>query len=186
MSYYILKQDTTIEGSIALDGVPDFIEPSEWIQGKLMDPIPEGLVLDLSLESGDYFGDIIQSFLTLFHRSFREGLSALAIDNIQYFPVILRDQETGETASAYSIANIIGLLDCMDKSASKITMWGSGMGFDIESLVIDPDKTNGAKIFRLVDKPTLIIVNEEVKDYLEENDLLAGVDVINTVDYSDW
>lgn len=186
MAFYVLKQDATIEGSIALDGVPDTIEPSEWIQGKLMDPLPEGLTLDMSLESGDYFGSIIESFLTLFHRSLREALAELNVDNIQYFPVVLRNQETGRTASAYSVANIIGLLDCMDKGASKIAMWSSGMGFDIESLVIDADKTHGAKIFRIADKPTLIIVNEEVKNYLEENDLLVGVDVIKTEDYSDW
>lgn len=54
-----MRQDTMIDGSRSLDGVPDDMDPLEWMQGKYMPPPKEDLVLNLSLESGDYRGDIL-------------------------------------------------------------------------------------------------------------------------------
>jgi hypothetical protein len=36
MSFYVIKQDTLIEGSVALDGLPESIDPSEWLLGKVL------------------------------------------------------------------------------------------------------------------------------------------------------
>lgn len=57
--------------------------------------------------------------------------------------------------------------------------------FEILSLVIDETKTNGAKIFRLYNDPTLVIINQELKDYFDETDRLVGVDLIQTEMYSE-
>lgn len=188
MPFYIMKQDTLIEGACSLDGVPDSIDPSEWIQGKRMpDPAPgKKLILELSLESGDYRGDIIGGFLTLYSDDLKEALDDLGVDNIDYYPVGLHDQNTDELEGGYSIANIIGLLDCVDRQKSKIKMWPSGRGFDFESIIIDETRTNGQKIFRLKDDPTKVIINEELKQYFDETDMLVGVELIKTEDYSDW
>ena len=34
--------------------------------------------------------------------------------------------------------------------------------------------------------PTIVIINEELKQYFEKTDMLVGVDIIHTEDYSDW
>lgn len=69
---------------------------------------------------------------------------------------------------------------------SKIKPWVTGIGFDFLSMVIDEEKTNGAKIFRLKEDPTKVIINQELKDYFDETDMLVGVELIKTEDYSDW
>jgi hypothetical protein len=191
MSFYVMKQDTLIQGSVALDGVPDFIDPSDWIAGKVM-PAPQAdLVLPLSLESGKYFGSIINSFLPLFHKSLKNCLDKFGVDNIQYYPVDLIDQNglvpNEKLAGVYYLANIIGRLDCVDLQKSQVEYWPSGYGFDFLSMSIDEQKTNGEKIFRIKDNATLIIINEELKQYLvDELNVLVGVELIKTEDYSTW
>src|SRR5690606_8412424 len=188
MAFYIMKQYTLIEGAPSLDGVPDTIDPNEWIQGKRIPSFApeEPLILDLSLESGDFRGDIIENFLTLYHDDLKEAVEQLKVDNIDFYPVQLRDQHTDTLEEGYSIINIIGLYDCIDMEQSKIKWWPSGRGFDFESMVIDESKTNGTKIFRLKDDPTKVIINEELKQYFDKTDALVGLELIQTEDYSDW
>ncbi|MDY8135417.1 imm11 family protein [Aquimarina sp. 2201CG5-10] len=189
MAFYIMKQYKLIEGCAAIDGVPDNIDSLDWTQGKgTADPSNKNapLTLDLTLESGDYRGDIIDGLLTLYSDELKEGLEKLEVNNIMYYPVRLRDQETNKTEGGYWVANIIGLLDCIDMNKSKIEYRSSGIGFNFLSMVIDESKTNNSKIFRLKQSPTKVIINEELKLHLEENDCLYGVELIKTEDYSDW
>jgi hypothetical protein len=188
MSFYIMRQNTSIQGSRALDGLPDHMDSLDWTQGKHMDdPVPGGaLALDLSLESGNYRSAIIEGFLTLYHKRFRQALEERGVDNIEYYPVQLRDQNTGKVDEDYFVANILGLIDCVDMGKSKVKMWNSGSGFDFQSMVIDEARTHGLKLFRLKDDPTKVIISEEMKENLEQAKILVGVKLIKTEDYSDW
>lgn len=186
MSFYIMRQDTMIDGARSLDSVPDDMDSLEWAQGKYMPPPKEDLVLNLSLKSGDYRGDILGSFLTLYSDELKDALESQGVDNVLYYPVRLMDQKTEKTEGGYWLVNIIGLYDCVDMEKSKVKHWPSGVSFHFESIVIDENKTNGAKIFRLKDKPTAVIINEELKKFFDETDVLIGVELIKTEDYSDW
>lgn len=160
----------------------------EWMQGKRMfDPAPGAeLVLELALESGGYRGHLIDGMATLFHEDLKDALDSQGIDNVIYYPVRLRDPNDGTTEGGYFLANIIDLLDCVDMQRSKVKPWVTGIGFDFLSMVIDESKTNGAKIFRLKSDPAKILINEELKRYFDETDMLVGVDLIRSEDYSDW
>ncbi len=134
---------------------------------------------------------MINSFLPLFHTSLKSALEKFGVDNIQYCAVNLLDQnglvDNAKLAGVYYIANIVGRLDCVDLQKSKIQPWPSGRSYDLLSIVIEASKTDGHKIFRIKDDPTLIIINEELKQYLvDELNLLVGVDVVKTEDYSRW
>jgi hypothetical protein len=99
--------------------------------------------------------------------------------------VNLHDQNSDKIDSTYFIANILGLVDCIDLGASKVKMRPSGNGFDIESLAIDESKTRGLKVFRLKDRPTKVIINEALKEYLVNAKILAGVQIFPTENYAD-
>lgn len=195
MAFYIIKQNTLIEGSVALDALPDiacdWLEPNCVLAGKSLGEPVQPFNLPLSQQSGKYFGSMINSLLPLFHVSLKNALTNFGVDNIQYHPVNLLDQnglvDNAKLAGVYFIANIIGSLDCIDMQKSNIRPWPSGRAYDLLSLAIDENKTQGLKIFRIQDDPTLIIINEALKHYLvDELNLLVGVEVINTQDYSKW
>lgn len=188
MSFYIMRQDTLIEGSRSLDGLPDHMDSSEWMQGKHMpDPAPgKKQIFELSLASGDYIGDIVDGFITLYSTDLKDSLESLGVDNIQYYACGLHDQNEDSLEGGFWIANIIGLFDCVDMQKSKTQPWVTGIGFDFLSMVINETKTNGAKIFRLKSDPTKVIINQELKNFFDETDMLVGVEFIKTEDYSDW
>jgi hypothetical protein len=191
MQYYIFRQKTlrVKGGAAAVDSVPDNIDCLEWIDGNNMPLAIEKapLLLDLSLESGSFRGAIIDGLVTLYHRVVLEAILDFGVDNIQYFPVTLRDQKSGKLEeNQYLLVNIIGLLDCVDMERSKVSWWKTGRGFDFESMVLDEGRTQGLPIFRLKDDPTKVIITQGLKNHLESKKLMIGVNVIRTEDYSDW
>ena len=182
MNYYILQQIFKTE--IQLDDLfPDSIEPSDWLKGEIIDSPPENVTLDLSLENGHHYGSLILSYLPLLHYTFKEALTNFGIDTIQYTPVKLREQNSDKPIIAYSLFNIIGIYDCLHKNENEERNLSS------RSFNIDESKTNGAKIFRIYDDPTLIFVSEDLKDYLQSltGDLaLTYVSFEDTDDYYNW
>lgn len=189
MEFYIMSQDTLIEGSRSVMDVPDTINPLEWIQGKPVKHSGENLILDLSRESGDYIGHITSGLVTIYHNGLKKALDKLGVDNIEYYPIRLRNQHTKKTEGGHWLVNIIGCYDCIDMEKSKIERFNSDVDendFEILSLAIDKEKTNNAKIFRLYNDPTLVIINQELKDYFDETDMLVGVELLQTELYSEW
>jgi hypothetical protein len=53
-------------------------------------------------------------------------------------------------------------------------------------MALDESKTDGAKIFRLKEDPTKVIIHEDLKRFFDETDMLVGVKLIRTEDYADF
>jgi hypothetical protein len=168
--FYILDQDAEIEGSAAVEDLPESMDPIDWIRGKIMPAPPKDLILNLSEASGDYRGDIIDGLITLYHDELKKSLTAFGIDNIQYFPVKLRNPPGSKrpmpVESGYWIANIIGVIECVDKENSTLIPLPSGIGEDLGPFQIMESKTKGAPLFRLAEDPTLVIVTEKLAKHL--------------------
>jgi len=190
MAYFIFRQKTlgVKGGAAAIDSIPDNMGSLAWITGNVtISPTnPAPLTLDLALESGSFRGAIIDGLVTLYHKKLCAVLTDFGIDNIQYFPVVLRNKDTGKTEDDYFLVNIIGLLDCVDMNKSKVKWWPSGMGFDFISMVIDENKTQGLPVFRLKEDPTKVLISEALKKHLQKNKVLVGTQLIKPEDYSDW
>jgi|GEM_PF-1840881 len=83
------------------------------------------------------------------------------VDNLQLFPVVVRDAATGAVLEKqYQFFNIVGLISCANIEASEHAPIGSTFYF--HDLVIDETKANGALMFRLAESPFEIIVAEQV------------------------
>jgi len=141
--------------------------------------------LKMSPRSGDYRGCIIGGLVPLFHRIFREKLEQLKITNIQYFPVELTNPE-GEIEIPYSIANVIGLMEAVDIENSIIEESSvSGARGWLQSFKIDPLKARGQRLFRIVEAPNLIIIDETLRDGLWDLEV-PGVWMMSTEEYNGW
>jgi hypothetical protein len=180
--YYIFEQDTLIEGGAAVNDLPASMDLLDWVDGKIMPDPGSDLVLDLSKASGDYRGDIISGVITLYHTELKNALTKFGVDNIQYFPVVIRNQNNSELKSGYWIANIIGLIECVDKDKSVIEPRPSGIGGYLHSFEIDEKRVKGASIFRLAEAPTLVIVADKLANYLAESGTV-GVRFVKTINH---
>lgn len=182
MSYFLLEQDLRIPDIAAVGGVPESIEPLDWMRGKKMPPPPGTLRLPLSSASGDARTDIMGSLVTLFSDELKDAMIQFGVDNIDYFSVELEDQATHEVESGYWLANVVGIVECVDAARSTIVPRPSGAKGRLESFYIDPRRAGGLSIFRLAEQPTLIVIKEVLREFLESLPL-SGVRMRHTSVY---
>ncbi|OLD92126.1 MAG: hypothetical protein AUG84_02135 [Chloroflexi bacterium 13_1_20CM_4_66_7] len=180
--YYLLEQDLLVPGASALGDLPEDMDPLDWVQGKVMPPPPNPLRLVLSENSGDFRGDIIESLLTLYSDKLKHALTDFGVDNVDYFPVELEHPETRRIEVGYWLANVIGLVNCVDLANSTFQQRSSGTGIILESFTIDDTRAPHQPIFRLDEKATLVVINEHLKAHLDAAGL-AGVRFTRTEEY---
>lgn len=183
MNHYILRQDQRIPGQPSVMRCPENLDPLDWIDGRLL-PDPGPLRLALSPRSGEFRGCIIEGLLTLFHEDFRDALTRLGVDNVQYFPVELEAPD-GMIERAYSLVNVIGLIAAVDASQSVIRPRAGGVRGQLYSFKIDPAKARGQKLFRIVEAPTLIVIDEALRDGLMASES-SGIVMLPTERYDGW
>ena len=183
MNYYILQQDPRIMEQPCLLSCPQGIDPIDLIRGKSI-PIAGPLQLSLSPRSGDYRGCIIDGLVTLFHKYFIKELDRLGIDNIEYTPVELLNSEGG-VELAYSLVNVIGLIEAVNVAESVISPRETGGRGQLYSFKIDPAKAMGRRLFRIVEAPTLIIIDETLWESLLVFSP-PGVMMLPTERYDGW
>lgn len=164
MNYYIMQQDPRIMDQAFVMCGPPNLDPLDLIDGKII-PDPGPLRLPLSPRSGKFRGGIIGGVVTLFHQRLIAELNRLGIDNFQSFPVELETPE-GDIETNYSLINIIGLLEAVDESESVIEPRAGGWRGQLYSFKIDPAKVKGQKLFRIVEAPSLIIIDETLRESL--------------------
>ena len=185
MNYYILQQDPRIEDQPFILSCPDGFDSIEFCEGKLLKDSNIPLKFKLPPGSGNFRGGIIDGIATLFHDILRDELIRLGIDNIQYFPVDL-EEDNGEIEEGYNLVNIIGLIDAVDRNESVFEIGKHGNIDHLFSFKIDPKKVFNFRIFRIVGAPKLIIVDESLKNALKSTVDPPGVWMYPTEAYDGW
>ena len=90
-------------------------------------------------------------------------LRSAGVDNVDYYPCIIRDLVKGQDLEGYSIANVIGCVSCLDLDSSVVSQDSLGNIFSIQKMAIDESRALGLLVFRLAEFPPLVIVHESVK-----------------------
>jgi hypothetical protein len=165
MDFYLLEQDLRLLDIAAVGGVPEWIDPLDWLSGYTM-PDPGPLRVPLSRVSGPLRTDIMGSLLNLFSDALKDAMNGFGVRNIDYFPIELENRNTNEIEGGYWLANIVGRVSCLDYSRSVIQPRPSGAKGRVLSFHIDPDRAGDLKIFRLAEQPLLIIIRAELHEYL--------------------
>ena len=184
MNYYLLEPDCRIPDICAVGNVPDSVDPLEWMRGKRM-ASPGPLRLPLSSASGELRADLIGTLLTLFSDNLKVAMTSFGIDNVDYFPVELVSPGANETESGYWLANVIGLIACVDLTRSVIEPRPSGGKGSLRSFYVDPIPVSGRRIFRLAEDPTLIVMDEDLRTFLRTQNL-GGVRMRHTKSYDGY
>jgi hypothetical protein len=90
------------------------------------------------------------------------------IGNIQYFPAKIVEYNSQERKNGYYAANILGLVNCVDREKSKFKQTSSGNIKKLKSLVIDENTPRDLYIFRLGEVQRVILINARFKEILKD------------------
>ncbi|MFY0570807.1 imm11 family protein [Archangium lansingense] len=107
-------------------------------------------------------------------KALREALVEVGCRNIEFLPIVILNHRGKVASREYSIANVLGLTDCVNRSKSAYTVDAliPTMFHGIKKLVLEEDKVPvDLHIFRLKEMPTTHIITEALKSAIEARGL---------------
>src|SRR5690554_3078445 len=100
----------------------------------------------------------------------------MMVPNIQMFPLEIIDPKSKEKYKDYKIANVVGLVSCIDENKSDLDYFDDGDIEFINKLVLKESKVpSDLDIFRLRERPTLVIVSDVLKTAIEGSGMTGCV-----------
>ena len=127
--------------------------------------------------------EIVDLCIPIMSKRLKETLERSGVDNIDYFPAILTNTESGEKFDYFAF-KVVGLVAATDLSNSEFTSFDGDMVVDtsFETLVIDEYKTHDFKLFRLAENISALVVNEEIKNFIE-NESINSLELLNPEEF---
>lgn len=139
-----------------------------WISGgRHVKPIATPIEVQLNPEFGTELLDAYHESIPVWSDRLIEGLREAGVDNFDTYDALIRDPRSNGVAHDYKAVNVLGSVDCVDMNLSQFDPRSERGAREFSKLVIDPRKARGMKMFRLSERPTLLIVDESVKTALE-------------------
>ena len=141
-----------------------------WVSGSRFDrTVPEPIRLEWDPEAEGPLKALYKPVIPLFRRDLLDAVRAAGVDNLDCYRAEILDTKTGRINHDYMAVNIIGVVAVADLEQSVYEdPWGQGLiDMDFDSLVIDPKKAGGRKLFRLAECVSGIVIHRSVKEYLE-------------------
>lgn len=179
MEYYILDEVAGNPDIPYIGNLPEQLDMVMLVMGKeLSFDLPIRLPVTIEDESEVVYPDLMTADVPLFSKKLKDTLDDLGIDTITYFPVELFDENSGEVVAHYYLGIIHEMIKCL-KSGVKTNLSGRRI---IENPVIDPNLLGEQKLFRLYERPRLIIINTSTKESIEHAEL-QGVSITKLKDY---
>jgi len=111
-------------------------------------------------------------------RALRETLVEVGCKNVEFLPIVILNHRGKVASDEYSIANVLGAVDCLDREQSKYKMDAlvRTKVDSIEKLVLRVDRIpEDLHLFRLKDRPETHLVSEALKGAIEAKRLTGMV-----------
>ncbi len=168
MQYYIFDEVSPNRDAPYLE-LPDEIDLIETIMGKKpqFDYLPIEMEAEIDEGESVVYTDIINPGVPLFSPKMKSALDECGVNNIEYYPVHIIDDNTKEVLAEYFLAIVTDIIPCIDLETSVFKDDALGKAF-ISKFFIDEKKTKGLNLFRLHNIPGLILINEELKEKLSK------------------
>jgi len=175
--YYLLITESADERDMQIYGQPEVIYNSKIDLGlgiKMQGIIP---LVTITIEEDDEQGRMTDNLIAegatglVVNTKIKKLLSTSGVDNIQYFDAVVENSVTGEVSDDYKIANIIGIVNCIDYDNSELEYFPDGGVMFFDKLVLDENKIKGLLIFRLYDFLPIIVVHKKIKEIFEKNSI---------------
>ncbi len=161
------RASLTYEPDLASDGFGRV-----WIAGERFSELPPA-TLRATIEPGDG-GRLLEFYevpLPVMSSALKDFFQEAGVDNIDFYPVVIVDVESGSSRSDYFAFNIIGLVAAADMGNSSFEDFDGLIMFD--SITIDSRRTAGARLFRMAEAPSKIVAHKSIKSLAEARNLQA-------------
>lgn len=179
MEYYILDEVAGNPDMPYIGELPEQLDMINIVMGKALScNFPIRLPVSIQDESEVVYPDMMTADVPLFSNKLKTTLDDLGIDNIDYFPVELLNEDSGEVVAHYHLGIIHGLIKCLKSGVEKSP---AGRRI-IKNPIIDPALVEGQMLFRLYESPRLIVINSFIKEGIERAGL-QGVSITRIKDY---
>lgn len=135
---------------------------------RFLDPLPK---LDVRYGSGVPTDDLVifkNRCLIHSHRLIKV-LHDVGVDNIDYYPLHVINEMTGEVHQSYQAANILDVIFCIDKEKSDLYIDDENpynLWF-IDRLALLEERLGDSRCFRLGERLSTVIVHRDVKEAIE-------------------
>ena len=192
--YYVWRSNNELYNKyMHVSEEPDELEYGDWITGNALPKPPPLMTLSGDDDTPNTISDMILTGFNLPILSPKaiSVLDKLGVNNIEYFPIQITNSENSEIEKSYKIANIIGLINCLDKSKSNYTTFPEDDDiswldqysiFEDKILPITPNENNPL-IFRLGEFAYHVLVHEKIKSAFEDEGI-TGAKFISPEDYA--
>lgn len=94
-------------------------------------------------------------------KEFYNDLLEIGIENIEVYPVIIRDEVNSRVFDDYLLLNIVGRVSCADMASSEYQALGDDMNI-IDQLVLDASKVHDLDLFLVHEDTDCIVISEKV------------------------
>jgi hypothetical protein len=144
---------------------------------RMDDEFSNGLAFSMTKDvAGIQISDVIDNALAFLmgSKKLKELLAKHALADIEYLQFTLLNHKGRVASKDCFIMNVIGTVDCVDKDRTEgeTSSLTPERYTEIERLFLDDDKINpDLKIFRITSMPELIIVREDLKEKIEEEQI---------------
>lgn len=114
-------------------------------------------------------------------------LRSTGVDNIDYYPCRIVNEITGEIFRTHQAANILDMIYCLDKEESELEIDDEEPNeiWYINYLKLFEDRLGDVLIFRLGERPSIVIVHEIVKEAVVKAGM-TGVVFLPAEGYRDY
>jgi hypothetical protein len=163
--------------------LPTDLRHKDWITGESVTNQPKVATLTGKRDSPTTLSDVIVGefdFPVLSPKAI-SVLERTGVDNIEYFPIKIKNWKTGELDKSYRIANIVGLVYCLDRQHATFTTFDDGEISALQQYRILEDKIlpngRGKKaplIFRLGEFRYHVLAHESVKTAFEKEKITGS------------
>lgn len=183
MKYYVLDSNAVPNNHII--GFPD-IREDNWMRGYRLDDgaIPEPLEFELDPDTPGVMREFYAYRMPLMREDLVKAMQEAGVDNLQVYDAIIRDPETGETHTNYKAVNIVGLVSALDRAKADVEPdppFGD-IAMLLNSAPLDEKKAGDARLFRLEEKRSMIVIHESIKKFLEAR----GFTTLTFTDPAEW
>jgi hypothetical protein len=114
-------------------------------------------------------------------------LRSIGVDNIDYHPCRIVNELTGQVLRTHQAANILDMIYCLDQDNSEFEIDDEEPNeiWYVNNLKLLQDRLGDVHIFRLGERPSIVIVDQMVKEAIEAAHL-TGVTFLPAEGYRDY